>query len=66
MMKQYKVLRFKRVKNEAKMVVIFKRVRIEVRSSFNIQPSQEWSYKWFSSVKWVKIEVKMVHIYKRV
>ena len=66
MMKQYKVLRFKRVKNEAKMVVIFKRVRIEVRSSFNIQPSQEWSYKWFFSVKWVKIEVKMVHIYKRV
>ena len=66
MMKQYKVLRFKRVKNEAKMVVIFKRVRIEVRSGFNIQPSQEWSYKWFSSVKWVKIEVKMVHIYKRV
>ena len=66
MMKQYKVLRFKRVKNEAKMVVIFKRVRIEFRSGFNIQPSQEWSYKWFSSVKWVKIEVKMVHIYKRV
>ena len=66
MMKQYKVLRFKRVKNEAKMIVIFKRVRIEVRSGFNIQPSQEWSYKWFSSVKWVKIEVKMVHIYKRV
>ena len=48
MMKQYKVLRFKRVKNEAKMVVIFKRVRIEVRSGFKIQPSQEWSYKWFS------------------
>ena len=66
MMKQYKVLRFKRVKNEAKMIVIFKRVRIEVRSGFNIQSSQEWSYKWFSSVKWVKIEVKMVHIYKRV
>ena len=48
MMKQYKVLRFKRVKNEAKMVVIFKRVRIEVRSGFKIQPSQEWNYKWFS------------------
>ena len=42
MMKQYKVLRFKRVKNEAKMVFIFKRVRIEVRSGFKIQPSQEW------------------------
>ena len=41
MMKQYKVLRFKRVKNEAKMVVIFKRVRIEVRSGFKIQPSKE-------------------------
>ena len=66
MMKQYKVLRFKRVKNEAKMIVIFKRVRIEVRSGFNIQSSQEWRYKWFSSVKWVKIEVKKVHIYKRV
>ena len=66
MMKQYKVLRFKRVKNEAKMIVIFKRVRIEVRTGFNIQSSQEWRYKWFSSVKWVKIEVKMVHIYKRV
>ena len=66
MMKQYKVLRFKRVKNEAKMIVIFKRVRIEVRSGFNIQPSQEWSYKLIFSVKLVKIEVKMVHIYKRV
>ena len=44
-MKQYKVLRFKRVKNEAKMVVIFKRVRIEVRSGFKIQLSQERSYK---------------------
>ena len=48
MMKQYKVLRFKRVKNEAKMVFIFKRVRIKVRSGFKIQPSQEWRYKWFS------------------
>ena len=48
MMKQYKVLRFKRVKNEAKMVLIFKQVRILVRNSFEIQPSQEWSYKWFS------------------
>ena len=66
MMNQYKVLRFKWVKNEAKIVVIFKRVRIEFRSSFNIQPSQEWTYKWFSSVKWVKIEVKMVQIYKPV
>ena len=36
MMKQYKVLSFKRVKNESKMVVIFKRVRIEVRSGFKI------------------------------
>ena len=25
---------------------------------FKIQPSQEWSYKWFFSVKWVNIEVK--------
>ena len=41
MMKQYKVLRFKRVKNEPKMVVIFKRVRTEVRIGFKIQPSQE-------------------------
>ena len=41
MMKQYKVLRFKRVKNEAKIVVIFKRVRSEFRSSFKIQPSKE-------------------------
>ena len=41
MMKQYKVLRFKRFKNEAKMVVIFKRVRIKVRSGFKIQLSQE-------------------------
>ena len=41
MMKQYKVLRFKRVKNEPKMVFIFKRVRTEVRSGFKIQPSQE-------------------------
>ena len=31
------------------MIVIFKRVRIEVRSGFNIQSSQEWRYKWFSS-----------------
>ena len=30
MIKQYMVLRFKRAKNEAKMVVIFKRVKIEV------------------------------------
>ena len=45
MMKQYMVLRFNRVKNEAKMVVIFKRVKIEVISRFKIQPSQEKSYK---------------------
>ena len=41
MMKQYKVLRFKRIKNETKMVVIFKRVRIAVKSGFKIQPSQK-------------------------
>ena len=34
MMKQYMVLRFNRVKNEAKMVVIFKQVKIEVISGF--------------------------------
>ena len=58
MMKQYKVLRFKRVKNEAKMIVIFKRVRIEVRSGFNIQPSQEWSYKWFSRSNESRLKLK--------
>ena len=35
------VLRFKRVKNEAKMVFIFKRVKNEVISCFEIQLSQE-------------------------
>ena len=39
MMKKYMILRFNRVKNEAKIVVIFKRVKIEVISGFNIQPS---------------------------
>ena len=58
MMKQYKVLRFNRVKNEAKMIVIFKRVRIEVRSGFNIQPSQEWSYKWFSRSNKSRLKLK--------
>ena len=58
MMKQYMVLRFKRVKNEAKMIVIFKRVRIEVRIGFNIQPSQEWSYKWFSSSNESRLKLK--------
>ena len=33
------------MKNEAKMVVIFKWVQNEVKSGFKIQPSQEWSYK---------------------
>ena len=37
MIKQSMVLRFKRVKNEAKMVVIFKRVKIEVINGFKIQ-----------------------------
>ena len=32
---------FNRVKNEAKMIVIFNRVNIEVISGFKIQPSQE-------------------------
>ena len=60
--------KFKRVKNEAKMVVIFKRARIEVRSGFKIQPSQEWSYKWFSwsNESRLKFKWSMVHIYKRV
>ena len=49
-------LRLKRVKNEAKMVVIFKRVRTEVRSGFNIQSSQEWSYKWFSNESRLKLK----------
>ena len=48
MIKQFMVLRFKRVKNEAKMVVIFKGVKIEVINGFKIQPSQEWSYNWVS------------------
>ena len=39
MMKKYMNLRFNCVKNEAKIVVIFKRVKIEVKSGFNIQPS---------------------------
>ena len=41
MMKQYMVLRFNRIKNEAKMVVIFKQVKIEVISGLKIQLRQE-------------------------
>ena len=48
MIKQSMILKFKRVKNEAKMVVIFKQVNIEFINIFKIQPSQEWSYNWFS------------------
>ena len=59
MIKQSMVLRFKRVKNEAKMVVIFKRVKIEVINGFKIQRIQEWSYNWFSRSNGVKNEVKM-------
>ena len=52
------------MKNEATMVfvwlktIIFKRVRIEVRSGFNIQPSQEWSYKWFSRSNESRLKLK--------
>ena len=52
------VLRFKRVKNEAKMVVIFKRVKIEVINGFKIQPSQEWSYNWVSRSNESRIKLK--------
>ena len=43
------VLRFKRLKNEAKMVIIFKRVKIEFINGFKIQRSQEWIYNWDES-----------------
>ena len=52
------VLRFKRVKNEAKMVVIFKRVKIEVINGFKIQPSQEWSYNWVSRSNESRMKLK--------
>ena len=54
------------MKNEAKMVVIFKWVQNEVRSGFKIQPSQEWIYKWFSRSNESRLKFKMVHKYKRV
>ena len=66
MMKQYMGLRFKTSQNEAKLVIIFKWVENKVGSGFKIRPSQEWSYKWFSLVKWVKTEVQMVHMHNRV
>ena len=58
MIKQSMVLRFKRVKNEAKMVVIFKRVKIEVINGFKIQRSQEWSYNWFSRSNKLRMKLK--------
>ena len=58
MIKQSMVLRFKRVKNEAKMVVIFKGVKIEVINGFKIQPSQEWSYNWVSRSNESRMKLK--------
>ena len=59
MMKQYKVLRFKRVKNEAKEWMSYSiRVRIEFRSGFNIQPSEERSYKWWSRSNDSRLKLK--------
>ena len=48
MIKKYMVLRFKRVKNKSKLVVIFKQVKIEVINGFKIQSSQEWNYNLVS------------------
>ena len=58
MIKQFMVLRFKRVKNEAKMVVIFKRVKIEVINGFKIQRIQEWSYNWVSRSNELRMKLK--------
>ena len=41
MMKQYMVLRFKRVKMKLKWLSYSNEYRMEVRSGFKIQPSQE-------------------------
>ena len=46
------------MKNEAEMVVIFKWVQNEVRSGFKIQPSQKWSYKWFSRSNESRLKLK--------
>ena len=66
MMKQYIVLRFKRVKMKLKWLSYSNEYKMKLECGFKIQPSEEWIYKWYFSVKWVKIEVKMVHFYKRV
>ena len=38
-------MRFKRVKNEANMVFKCKRVKNEVVRGFEVQTTEEWSYK---------------------
>ena len=58
MMKQYMGLRFKTSQNEAKLVIIFKWVENKVGSGFKIQPSQEWSYKWFSRSNKSRLKLK--------
>ena len=58
MIKQSMVLRFKRVKNEAKMVVIFKRVKIEVINGFKIHQIQERSYNWVSRSNESRMKLK--------
>ena len=58
MMKQYMILRFKRDKNEVKMVFIFNQIKIEVISGFKVQLSKEWSYMWFSCSNVSRMKLK--------
>ena len=53
------VIKFKRSKNEAKMVSMFKLVRSKILNDFKIQPSQEWSYMLFSCSNEWRMKLKL-------
>ena len=53
------VLKFKRARNEAKMVIHVQTIKNEFLNDFKNQPGQEWSYMLFSRSNESRMKLKL-------